>query len=58
VSATADTLRAVADGLDDDAVFDIAAGAIADISPRSREASDCINAVIAALRAAADKAAP
>jgi hypothetical protein len=57
VSINAATLRQVADLLDDDAVFDIAAGAIADINPRSREAGDCINAVIAALRAAADKAA-
>ena len=56
MSADATTLRQVADLLDEDAVFDIAAGAIADIPPRSRDAGDCINAVIGALRDAADSA--
>lgn len=57
MSPDADTLRQAAALLDDDAVFDVAAGAIADIAPRGREADECINAVIAALRDAADKAA-
>lgn len=45
-----DALRQAADLLDRDDVFDVAAGAIADLHPRSREAGECIRAVIDALR--------
>lgn len=53
MTADPDALRQAADLLDRDDVFDVAAGAIADLHPRSREAADCIGAVIDALRTAA-----
>lgn len=56
MSASPEELRQVADLLDTGDVFDIAAGAIADLRPQDRDAGECIAAVIAALRAAADAA--
>lgn len=53
-----DGCRQAADLLDRDDVFDVAAGAIAELRNDSREAGACINAVIAALRDAASAATP
>lgn len=50
MSNDTDAQRQAADLLDQDDVFDVAAGAIADIPPGEREAGECIEAVIAALR--------
>lgn len=50
MTADPDALRQAADLLDRDDVFDVAAGAIADMSMDTREAFACINAVIHALR--------
>jgi hypothetical protein len=54
---TADRFQQAADLIDgddgDDELFDVAAGAIADIPPQERAADDCVNAIIAAYRVAA-----
>lgn len=54
MSPDPDALRQAADLLDRDDVFDIAAGAVADIRRETRDADECINAVIHTLRAAAE----
>jgi hypothetical protein len=57
MSPDPDALRQAADLLDRDDVYDVAAGAIAGMRLKSREAGECMNAVIAALRTAAAESA-